>query len=366
MVKRVTMDDIAHELNVSKSLVSLALSGKYGVSDETRSEIVMKALEMGYEMREKKRRNNSSIRKIALLVHRIADMSSRFWREIIKGAQKVLIENKVVLNIVSWNDELSETEVAVNLYDLHCDGILILNKCPPALLDLVYNLGSPIVLIDFMDCVDNRYSQVRANNYLGGFEAAKYLISKGHEKLIYFGNNEFSYSFRSRYQGFCDYVSKYAKHVKVARLTNAFKNARERYAKTLDESFLICNPESLRIFLDGNKGYTAIMCANDAVAAMAMEQLRGMGIRVGQDISLMTFDNTRICETSNPPLTSVNVPKEVIGKKAVEMLFSLVREKNRKEDFPSVLEVNTEIVERQSVINLKGQNKTTETTEKYK
>ena len=45
MVKRITMDDIAHELNISKSLVSLALSGKYGVSDETRSEIVMKALE---------------------------------------------------------------------------------------------------------------------------------------------------------------------------------------------------------------------------------------------------------------------------------------------------------------------------------
>ena len=350
------MDDIAHELNISKSLVSLALSGKYGVSDETRAEIVMKALEMGYKVQENKRRNGS-IRKIALLVHRIADMSSRFWREIIKGAQKALIENKVMLNIVSWNDELSGTEVAVNLYDLHCDGILILNKCPPALLDLVYNLGIPIVLIDFMDCVDNRYSQVRANNYLGGFEAAKYLVAKGHEKLIYFGNDEFSYSFRLRYQGFCDYVAKNARHVRLARLTNTCKHARERYEKTLDENYLICDPEQLRIFLQRNEGYTAIMCANDAVAGIVMELLGEMGIRVGRDISLMTFDNTRVCEKSDPPLTSVNVPKEVIGKKAVQMLFSLVQEKNTQEDFPSVLEVNTEIVERQSVIDLHSGSK---------
>lgn len=353
MVKKVTMDDIARELNISKSLVSLALSGKYGVSDETRSEIVFKALQMGYNLPEKKGKRNV-IRKIALVIHRMSDLNSRFWREIIRGAQKVLIENKVTLNIVSWNDALSETEVLQSLYDLHLDGILILNRCPAKLLELIYNLKTPIVLIDFMDCVDNKYSQVRANNYLGGYEAAKYLVSKGHKKLIFFGNFNFSYSFHQRYYGFNDYVLSCGGCVQSVYLADLAEGAKERFLETYDENLLICYPDQLKRFLQEHSGYTAIMCENDAVAEMALKILKELNLQAGKDISLMTFDNTRICEKSDPPLSSINIPKEVMGKKAVQMLFSLISDKNNQEDFPSVVEVNTEIIERESVLDLKN------------
>ena len=65
--RRITMEDIATAMNISKSTVSIAIADKYGVSEEMRSKIVLKAIEMGYDFSQVKIKPGKK-KKIALIV----------------------------------------------------------------------------------------------------------------------------------------------------------------------------------------------------------------------------------------------------------------------------------------------------------
>ena len=79
MAKDITMEDIAAKLKISKSLVSKALSDKYGVSDEMRDTIKLTAINMGYKFKAKQRAYLSKTESITLIVEKNNLLDSGFW-----------------------------------------------------------------------------------------------------------------------------------------------------------------------------------------------------------------------------------------------------------------------------------------------
>lgn len=77
-----------------------------------------------------------------------------------------------------------------------------------------------------------------------------------------------------------------------------------------------------------NTGCTAVFAQNDTTAVGVLRALQEAGIRVPQDVSLMGFDGTEICDFSKPRLTSVEVPLIKIGAKAVELLLRQIETKD--------------------------------------
>ncbi|RII96169.1 substrate-binding domain-containing protein, partial [Clavibacter michiganensis] len=71
---------------------------------------------------------------------------------------------------------------------------------------------------------------------------------------------------------------------------------------------------------------TALICANDAVAAGAYQALHRAGLRVPEDVSVVAFDGSAISRALDPPLASVALPQLELGRLAVELLFDRATE----------------------------------------
>jgi DNA-binding LacI/PurR family transcriptional regulator len=77
--------------------------------------------------------------------------------------------------------------------------------------------------------------------------------------------------------------------------------------------------------VSGDARPTAIIAYNDLVAIGALNAIRTHGLRVPDDISIMSFDNIPLAAHTNPPLTTVAVPKYQMGKLAIQSLMQIER-----------------------------------------
>jgi DNA-binding LacI/PurR family transcriptional regulator len=72
-----------------------------------------------------------------------------------------------------------------------------------------------------------------------------------------------------------------------------------------------------------DRSFTAVVAITDTVAFGVYRGLDEANLRVPQDVSVIGFDNTYLSEFMNPPLSTINIPKESLSKAAVEMLLQL-------------------------------------------
>ena len=85
---------------------------------------------------------------------------------------------------------------------------------------------------------------------------------------------------------------------------------------------------------------------NDLIAAGAMRAFKEAGYRIPEDIGIIGFDNTAMCEILEPPLTTVHVPKQAMGQLAVERLVSIL---NAKPSANVKIEITPSLVKRKSL-----------------
>ena len=128
-MKKVTMQDIADKLGISKSLVSISLNNRYGVSDEMRFKIYLTAIEMGYDFnynyktKNRVRRNN-----VVVFINKEELLQKGYWAELLSGAEKVLNDNNLSLRIEVWDDTTTPQSILVRIAESNSDGVLILNS----------------------------------------------------------------------------------------------------------------------------------------------------------------------------------------------------------------------------------------------
>ena len=74
----------------------------------------------------------------------------------------------------------------------------------------------------------------------------------------------------------------------------------------------------------------ALICANDRVAMGAYQALARAGLRIPQDVSVISFDDSELAGWLEPGLTSIALPHEELGRTAVELLLSSSRTNRRR------------------------------------
>lgn len=330
MGKKVTMQQIADFLGVSKFVVSKTISGKQGVSKETRKKVLDAAAQLGYivpngfveeqawEVNDPnayavEERADSNIFLVIMQNVHVQTRESPYWGEIIDGIASSIEKNgyKMVLLSEIYTENIGRL---VNLREF--SGVITVGFVSTSILIEISKSGLPLVMIDHEDPLipcDTIFS----NNFDASFQLTNYLLGMGHTRIQFVGDIHYSRSFYERFNGVraC---------LKDKDIDNDFSS---QLLNMKGENFH-------QQFYDWRSGQpermlpTAFVCANDQIATTMICLLMEAGYKVPLDVSVTGFDNTKLSYTTFPTITTVNVAKKDMGKRSVEILVRRIHEKD--------------------------------------
>ena len=180
---------------------------------------------------------------------------------------------------------------------------------------------------------DNNFSWVDLDNS-GAIEIiVNYLIKKKHKHISYINISE-KYNFASERK------NAFLKILKKNKIVFNNKYYASVKLEEPEKSF-----EIIKKMLIKNKKITAIICSTEFSALSAIKACNFLNLKIGKDISIITFDGPLVRDLSTPPITAVSFPVKELGKKAINILIN--RHKNHYKIDHFLAKV--EIIERGSV-----------------
>ncbi|MFY0762365.1 substrate-binding domain-containing protein [Metabacillus dongyingensis] len=333
MKKKVTMQDIADHLNISKNSVSQALTGKPGVSEVTRRLVQDTANELGYDYsnsRKQKLAEKKMTRNIALIASDYAFSLKSFFGEIYLSSEKEVRARGMNLFIEPIDSESKKNLTLPSVLSSHeIDGILILSHISTEYISKIISTGIPTVLIDH----HSPYLQadsILTNNRFGAFMAVEHLIQLGHRDIAFVGNVDISPSYQERLEGYL--------------------LALRRYGIKPNENFMLTNTQEnqaeISLFLDNLQDQpSAWFCVNDGHGFLVSSVLQQRGFKVPENVSICSFDNGQLSQILTPKITTMDIDLSYYGKKAVEQLCW--RMENKEEPIQEIL-LPTKLIIRES------------------
>ncbi|MEG0275720.1 MAG: LacI family DNA-binding transcriptional regulator [Coprobacillus sp.] len=337
---KIRMKDIADRLGVSINAVSIALNEKQGVSDEMRLEILKTADEMGYINQKRQYLSVFSKTNICVLMQSYYADTGHFYSIVLKSIveQAKLFGYFSILNYFEDNDFI----IPECIVERKAAGILIVGKISDMNLMSLKKLGIPIVLVDFTslctpcDCV-------LTHNRQGGYMLGNHILEKGYKKIGFFGDLEYSLSFQDRYMGYKESLLQN----KVVDKDNIDDYIHEySFLKGIEKYILANDIKEIIQILTSKPLPEVLLCANDSNAFAVILALTQMGYKIPDQIGVVGFDDTPLCEKAIPQITTVQVQKELMGQVAVSNLIDRI---HRNDNTPMTLLLSVKIVERTSL-----------------
>lgn len=339
----VKLEDIARLANVSKSAVSLAINGKPGVSKETRERILKIVEEHDYVPQ----RNPNSRSKLKRAIRFIACKSPNlitdqyqdlpFFNELISYLSAEINNYPYDLIISTFDEDtlLHELNGAEN--EQPSEGIILLGtNLSKHLIQAIQNSYSNLVILD------THYAEINANfvsinNFLGGYQAADYLIKNGHEKIGYAKGVPTITNFKERKKGF------------FTRLEESYLTVPNKFIFELSAMEISEKDEVKKTFASMKELPTAIFCENDYIAISLVKVLSSVGIKIPEQISIVGFDNISESRVIVPELSTIQVNKKDIAIQTLDLLNKLINNSAENKH----IQINTSLIVRKSSISIK-------------
>ena len=298
---KITMQDIADRLGISKVSVSKAMNRKPGVSNALRRTIFSTAMEMGYEgiPAEKPQR-------FAFIVsqHFFLETDLFYSKMYYQFNQECLEKGISTSLIIVSHKNVQQGELPTQLVMEEFNGIAVAGEMPDKFLRLVKKLDVPMVLMDFDSTAVDACSLVTAN-YHWSSRVTQRLIDLGHKKIGFVGRPGSTKSITDRYFGY-----------RRSLLLNGLPYKEEWVLINNDPGTGLYTPN-----IDFPEDMpTAFVCHCDMAAYYLLIALKQRGLQCPKDVSVISFDNTRLAETCSPPLTSVAIDTKAFAHKAIELL----------------------------------------------
>lgn len=240
------------------------------------------------------------------------DICPVFLRGIEDFAQKLSI-NIVICN--TDNDPEKETEYLQRLADSGVRGIIIIPTIIPSGNHMIYkqlehrNISYVFCnrSIDGMEHIPF----VASNDFYGGYCATKHLIEMGYRKIGFVSRYHYRTSM-NRFYGYTAALLEAGIDIDRAIVAAELPDFQNRGVKSFLERVLaLPSPPD------------AFFCHNDDVAVSLYRELRESGKSISGDIGVIGYDNTSICETLEPKLTSMAFRNYEMGAKAADILYDL-------------------------------------------
>ena len=314
MSKRVTLSDVAARAGVSPTAVSLVLNDRPGsrLSDDARQRIRTAAAELGY--RPDPAARSLRIGKTRTIGFVSFDVSiTRYASAIIRGAldQADRLEHTVLM--AEAGDHRDRMVRAIDaMLDRRVDGI-VMAEMGAKEIDVPRHLPRDLPVVMVNATSSDGHPSVLPDEKVAGRQVTQLLLDAGHRRIALIGVADDLRDLRrsatvgQRYDG----------------IFEALSEAGVDPSPVVSET--IWEPEvgyrSLLRMLEDGASFTGVVCLNDRLAFGVYEAARQRGLRIPEDLSVVSFDDDVIATYVRPRLTTAEIPYERMGRLAVDMLL---------------------------------------------
>ncbi|CDZ43585.1 Ribose operon repressor RbsR [Neorhizobium galegae bv. orientalis] len=302
---RMTLLDVARRANVSRATASLVIRKSPLVGADTRARVEQAMRELGYVY------NMGAARLRAERSHTVGvivpNLTNPFFAELLSGIEAVIDSAGMVVILANSGDLVERQDMVMRRMREHgVDGVII---CPaagtePAFLHQLADWDLPLVQVLRQISEEVDYA---GSDYAAGMrQAVDYLASLGHRTIAFAVHGPIHSAYRERVEGFCDAMR----------------------SRGLDPNLIVGLPiqigeiaDAAHLLFGEGEQPTAVICFNDVIALGLSAGLYDRGLKVGENFSLIGFDDVTDAEAMRPRLTSVSTGPVAIGGNAARLLL---------------------------------------------
>ena len=344
MKRKVTLKQIARELDVSISTVSKALRNSKEISEDTREKVQAFAKLYNY------RPNNIALslknRKTKTIGIIIPEIVHHFFSKVIRGIE--LVANKRGYNVIVGLSNESFSKEVINMEMLANGSIdgFILSISKETLLQQDYhhftetiNQGMPIVMFDRV-VNEVLCDKVIVDDLNGSKKAVNTLIEKGCKTIAIITTKDYVSVGKLRTQGYLQALNEND----IKALGSLILKVDD---KLVSEDHLDVLEKDIETLFESNKDIDGIFAVNELYAITAMKVARKLGLSIPEDVQVIGFTDGVLSKHATPSLTTVSQHAQQMGEQSAELLINNLEIEEDEDHYQTVV-IETEIIERES------------------
>ena len=336
MANKATIKDVARLAGVSASTVSRALRDNPRISEEVRLRIQTIARELDFHPNQMARslvKRETRIVGLLFAENASASMGHPFYPAVLQGLGKVAGERRYHMLLSTGAENMREEAAMRDMADSgFASGLIALTTLTNPQ-ESIGNIGLPVVEIGHPHNPEQRYF-VDNDNVRAGYEAARYLLTRGHRRILFLGYDHRFFMMVNRLKGFEQAMAEYGAPVMQDWIVPVRMIENTPDFTRLGEIFSVeAHP-------------TAVVSMDDPLSIGLCGFLQTLGYGVPDDVSIVSFNNTQVGQYHTPALTSIDVHPRELGMHAMTLLLDMLKGKVIQ---PTHVEVPFTLVERASV-----------------
>lgn len=327
-----TIKDIASEAGVSPATVSRILNDDetLSVPVETKRKVMDAAKKLHYNKKKRKSSNNHFHLGIVQWYSAEEELQDKYYLLIRQGIEDFCLKNSIAIVRV-FRTDADYAEILKGV-----DGLICIGKFSRKEVESFIKISSNIVFLD-MPVNDQKITSLTMDFKQAVYDALDYLMERGHTRIAFLGGKEYVGKNEpvpdERRKAYVSYMKKKKLEYKSLMMEEEFTTASGyRMMKTL---------------LERGEIPTAVFTANDAIAFGAMKAITEKGLAIPEDISIIGFNDSEMCDFVTPALTTIHAPAYDMGQHGANLIYV---SSNLSIDTPLKVKIPCRLVERESCV----------------
>lgn len=333
-----TIRDVAAFSGVSPSTVSRVINNKGVISQKTQSKIYAAMQKLNYHpnsLAQSFAKGKAGAVLMVMDASSTLEYANTYFLHTMLAMEIIFQEYGYSLVITSDRAEDTHNGILRMVYGKRADGLIL----PPAtvnasLLDALEKAKVPFVVLGQPELGHQPYNWVDIDNSMGATQAVEHLVEQGYSRIAFVAGDR--------------------KAVFMQRRLAGYHKALYEYALEQQEDLMVDYYHDIVLFrakvthlLEGLASPDAFICSDNVIAFHTLQAVKALGLRVPQDVGILTFDNYPLAEYTEPPLTAVNVDTFLMGQHAARILMKEII--GTRDEIPASL-LQTSLIVRSSTM----------------